>query len=88
MLNLNLSRPVDKSDKIFIAGHRGLVGSSLVRKLRADGFVNLLTRDRPQLDLRDETAVRRFFSDEKPGVVLMAAAKVRGIKANNAEHEA
>lgn len=83
MLNLTLSQPVDKSDKIFIAGHRGLVGSSLVRKLHADGFVNLLTRDRAQLDLRDEPAVRRFFSEEKPAVVVMAAAKVGGIKANN-----
>jgi len=83
MLNRTLSQPVDKSDKIFIAGHRGLVGSSLVRKLRADGFANLLTRDRAQLDLRDETAVRQFFSEEKPAVVVMAAAKVGGIKANN-----
>ena len=83
MLNLTLSRPVDKSDKIFVAGHRGLVGSALVRKLRGEGFGNLLTRDRSQLDLRDETAVRSFFSEEKPAVVVMAAAKVGGIKANN-----
>ena len=83
MLNLSLSRPVDKSDKIFIAGHRGLVGSSLVRKLRDGGFANLLTRDRSQLDLRDETGVRRFFEDEKPAIVVLAAAKVGGIKANN-----
>jgi GDP-L-fucose synthase len=83
MLNRTLSQPVDKSDKIFIAGHRGLVGSSLVRKLRADGFADLVTRERSQLDLRDETAVRRFFSEEKPAMVVMAAAKVGGIKANN-----
>ena len=51
MLNLTLSQPVEKSDKIFIAGHRGLVGSALVRKLQHDGFANLLTRDRAGLDL-------------------------------------
>jgi GDP-L-fucose synthase len=74
---------VEKSDKIFIAGHRGLVGSALVRKLEADGFTNLLVRDRAGLDLRDTEAVNRFFANEKPAIVVLAAAKVGGIKANN-----
>jgi GDP-L-fucose synthase len=73
---------LDKSERIFIAGHRGLVGSALLRHLQAGGS-NLLTRDRSQLDLTDENAVREFFRREKPGVVLLAAAKVGGIKANN-----
>ena len=75
--------PVEKSDKIFIAGHRGLVGSALVRRLQGDGFANLLLRDRVALDLRDAGAVDRFFATEKPDVVIVAAAKVGGIKANN-----
>jgi len=76
---------VDKSDKIFIAGHRGLVGSALVRKLEQDGFVNLLVRDRAALDLRNPEAVDLFFATEKPSTVILAAAKVGGIKANNDE---
>jgi GDP-L-fucose synthase len=83
MLNLTLSRLVEKSDKIFIAGHRGLVGSSLVRKLKEDGFANLLTRSRAELDLRSASDVDRFFAQEKPAVVILAAAKVGGIKANS-----
>jgi GDP-L-fucose synthase len=59
-----------------------MVGSALVRRLKAEGFKNLLTRDRPQLDLADESAVVKFFADERPAVVLVAAAKVGGIKAN------
>jgi GDP-L-fucose synthase len=74
---------VDKSDKIFIAGHRGLVGSALVRELELGGFTNLLTRDRANLDLRNTEAVDRFFAAEKPALVVIAAAKVGGIKANN-----
>jgi GDP-L-fucose synthase len=74
---------VEKSDKIFIAGHRGLVGSALVRKLRRDGFENVLTRDRVALDLRESRLVDHFFATEKPTVVVLAAAKVGGIKANN-----
>ena len=83
MLNLSPSRPVEKSDKIFVAGHRGLVGSALVRKLQLDGFSRLLTRDRSQLDLRNEADVTQCFSEEKPAFVILAAAKVGGIKANN-----
>jgi GDP-L-fucose synthase len=74
---------VEKSDKIFVAGHRGLVGSALVRKFEGDGFAHLLTRDRSELDLRNEAAVNRFFAQEKPAFVVLAAAKVGGIKANN-----
>src|SRR5437868_4871666 len=74
---------VDKSDKIFIAGHRGLVGSALVRKLEGSGFANLVTRDRASLDLRNAEAVERFFAAERPALAVLAAAKVGGIKANN-----
>jgi GDP-L-fucose synthase len=74
---------LDKSEKIFVAGHRGMVGSALVRCLESRGFSNLLVRDRPKLDLSDESAVAKFFADEKPAVVILAAAKVGGIKANN-----
>jgi len=74
---------MNKSDKIFVAGHRGMVGSALVRRLQAEGFSNVLTRDRAQLDLADESAVAKFFAKEKPAIVIDAAAKVGGIKANN-----
>src|SRR5436190_7089605 len=83
MLILTLSRPVEKPDKIFIAGHRGLVGSALVRQLEQDGFANLLTRDRAEMDLRDAGDVDQCFAQEKPAVVILAAAKVGGIKANS-----
>ena len=72
-----------KSDKIFVAGHRGMVGSALVRRLKAEGFANLLTRDRSRLDLSDESAVTKFFAEARPDIVILAAAKVGGIKANN-----
>ena len=72
-----------KSDKIFVAGHRGMVGSALVRRLETENFTNLLTRDRSQLDLSDECAVENFFEQSRPDVVVLAAAKVGGIKANN-----
>ena len=74
---------IQKSDKIFVAGHSGLVGSALVRRLEADGFANVLKRDRSQLDLTDAHAVSDFFAKEKPAAVIFAAAKVGGIKANN-----
>jgi GDP-L-fucose synthase len=74
---------VQTSDKIFVAGHRGLVGSALIRKLERDGFQHLLKRDRSQLDLMDEAGVNRFFAEEKPDTVIFAAARVGGIKANN-----
>jgi GDP-L-fucose synthase len=74
---------LNKSDKIFVAGHRGMVGSALVRRLEAEGFKNLLTRDRSELDLTSEPAVAKFFAEEQPTIVLVAAAKVGGIKAND-----
>jgi GDP-L-fucose synthase len=74
---------LDKSEKIFVAGHRGMVGSALVRRLEAEGFVNLLVRERSKLDLANDSAVVKFFDEEKPAAVILAAAKVGGIKANN-----
>jgi len=74
---------MDKSEKIFVAGHHGMVGSALVRRLKSEGFSNLLVRDRSKLDLRDDSAVAKFFAEEKPSVVILVAAKVGGIKANN-----
>jgi len=74
---------MNKSEKIFVAGHRGMVGSAVVRRLETEGFANPLVCDKSQLDLRSEAAVARFFAEQKPGVVILAAAKVGGIKANN-----
>src|SRR6266496_3388114 len=74
---------MDRSDKIFVAGYRGLVGSALIRRLEQEGFHNLPKRDRSQLDLADERAVHNFFTEEKPAIVIFAAAKVGGIKANS-----
>src|SRR4029453_12575318 len=74
---------MDKSEKIFVAGHCGMVGSALIRRLKAKGFANLVVRDRSELDLRDGPAVAKFFGKEKPAAVILAAAKVGGIKANN-----
>lgn len=71
------------SDKIYVAGHNGMVGSALVRKLISEGFVNLLTRSSAELDLRNQLAVKDFFEAEKPDFVFLAAAKVGGIVANN-----
>src|SRR6267154_1653946 len=72
-----------KSDKIFVAGHRGMVGSAFMRRLEAEGFTNLLKPHRFQLDLMKEDAVLEFFLKESPDIVILAAAKVGGIKANN-----
>ncbi len=71
-----------KTAKIFIAGHKGLVGSALVRKLSLDGFLNLVLRERSELDIMDKKAVEHFFEKEKPDYVFLAAAKVGGIMAN------
>jgi GDP-L-fucose synthase len=71
------------SDKIYIAGHRGMVGSALVRKLKAEGFENLVLRTSSELDLRVQSEVEEFFRKEKPDYVFLAAAKVGGILANN-----
>lgn len=72
-----------KTDKIYVAGHNGMVGSAIVRALKQKGFANLVYRTSKELDLRDQAAVERFFKDEKPQFVFLAAAKVGGIVANN-----
>lgn len=74
---------MNKSEKIYVAGHRGMVGSAIVRKLKAEGFTNLLLRTSGELDLRNQQAVDEFFAQEKPAYVFLAAAKVGGIQANN-----
>jgi GDP-L-fucose synthase len=74
---------VEKSAKIYVAGHRGLAGSALVRRLRAAGYDNLVLRTHAELELTDAVAVRRFFEAERPQHVLLAAAKVGGILAND-----
>ena len=74
---------MQKSEKIFVAGHGGMVGSALIRGLETAGFNKLLKRDRSELDLGDSEVVTKFFCNEKPEVVIFAAAKVGGIKANN-----
>ena len=73
----------DKNAKIYIAGHRGMVGSAIIKQLTAAGYQNLIVRTHAQLDLTDQTAVRDFMHQEKPQHVIMAAAKVGGIYANN-----
>jgi len=72
-----------KESKIFVAGHRGLVGSAILRRLKTEGFVNLVIRTRGELDLRDQAAVNRFFEEERPEYVFLSAAKVGGILANS-----
>jgi GDP-L-fucose synthase len=74
---------VNKNDKIYVAGHRGMVGSAITRKLNAEGFQNLITSSSAELDLRDQQKVRSFFEREQPEYVFLAAAKVGGINANN-----
>lgn len=74
---------MEKNAKIYIAGHRGMVGSAILRKLQAEGYQNLLTRTSAELDLRNQQAVADFFATEKPDYVFLAAAKVGGIVANN-----
>jgi GDP-L-fucose synthase len=74
---------MNKQDKIYVAGHRGMVGSAIVRKLEAEGFNQLILKSSTALDLRDQHAVEDFFEGEKPDYVFLAAAKVGGIMANN-----
>ncbi len=74
---------MEKIAKIYIAGHRGMVGSGLERKLRKEGYNNIVTRTSAELDLRNQQAVNDFFEKEKPAFVILAAAKVGGIHANN-----
>lgn len=74
---------MEKEAKIYIAGHRGMVGSAIMRKLEKEGFTNFITRNSSDLDLRNQQAVANFFEQEKPDYVFLAAAKVGGIVANN-----
>ena len=74
---------IAKSSKVYVAGHRGLVGSAIIRQLRAQGYSNLITRTHSELDLTNQQQVLSFFSREKPDYVVLAAAKVGGILANN-----
>lgn len=74
---------MNKNAKIFVTGHRGMVGSALVRRLEADGYTNILTRSRSELDLLNQAAVHEFLAIEKPDYIFIAAAKVGGIHANN-----
>lgn len=74
---------MEKGAKIYIAGHRGMVGSAIMRKLQSEGFENIITRVSSELDLRNQVAVNDFFTKEKPDYIFLAAAKVGGIHANN-----
>lgn len=74
---------MEKKDKIYVTGHRGLVGSAIVRNLKEKGYTNIIGRTHKELDLTDQVMVREFFESEKPDVVVLAAAKVGGINANN-----
>ncbi|GGH56474.1 GDP-L-fucose synthase [Filimonas zeae] len=74
---------MEKNNKIYIAGHRGMVGGAILRKLKAEGYTDVITRSSAELDLRDQNAVNTFFETEKPEYVFLAAAKVGGIHANN-----
>ena len=76
---------MEKDEAIFVAGHRGLVGSAIVRQLATEGFENLLTRTRSELDLTNRAAVENFFRTQEPAVVILTAARVGGIKANSDE---
>ena len=78
-----MSMPIDLNQKIYVAGHRGMVGSSIVRNLQAKGFNNIVTRTHAEMDLTDQQAVKTFFEQERPDQVYLAAAKVGGIHANN-----
>lgn len=74
---------MEKTDKIYVAGHRGLVGSAIVRNLQAKGYTNIIGRTHKELDLTNQAMVTEFFETEKPDIVVLAAAKVGGINANN-----
>lgn len=78
-----LSKPIDKQSKIYVAGHRGMVGSAIVRRLEAGGYSNIITQSHAELDLTNQAAVSQFFQIERPDYVFLAAAKVGGIYANN-----
>ena len=74
---------MDRQTRIFVAGHRGMVGSAILRRLEADGFDRLITRPHAELDLTNQAAVQRFFQDHPIDQVVLAAARVGGIQANH-----
>nr|WP_261387419.1 NAD-dependent epimerase/dehydratase family protein [Chitinophaga pinensis] len=74
---------MQQQDKIYVAGHRGMVGSAIVRRLQKAGYENIVTRTSKELDLTNQQLVEQFFNQEKPAYVFLAAAKVGGIMANN-----
>ena len=74
---------MEKNSKIYVAGHRGMVGSAICRALESKGYTNIVTRPHSKLDLTRQSQVEAFFRDEKPEYVILAAAKVGGILANN-----
>lgn len=74
---------MEKNSKIFVAGHKGMVGSAIVRELQRQGYTNIITREHSQLDLTKQSHVEGFFFSERPEYVFLAAAKVGGIMANN-----
>lgn len=78
-----MEKGIRQTDKIYVAGHRGLVGSAIVRSLKRQGYENVIGRTHKELDLTDQAAVREFFEKERPDAVVLAAAKVGGINANN-----
>ena len=80
---MSSATPIPRDASVFVAGHRGLVGASIVRRLRADGFTNILTVGRDELDLRDQAAVNRWFAAHRPDYVFLVAGKVGGILANS-----
>lgn len=85
MTEYGLVKAISKQSKIFVAGHRGMVGSAIVRTLQAKGYADLVTRTRSELDLLDQRAVHDFLQAEKPDYIFIAAAKVGGIHANNTQ---
>ncbi len=82
-MDIRFTNTVNKDSKIYIAGHRGMVGSAIFRKLKHEGFQNIITATSKELDLKNQAAVTQFFNDNKPEYVVLAAAKVGGIHANN-----
>jgi GDP-L-fucose synthase len=74
---------ITKKSKIFIAGHKGLVGSAIVRRLKKQGYENIITIDKKKLDLTNQTKTYKFLKDKKPNYIIICAAKVGGILANN-----